>query len=155
MEIITLKSRPDIRENDKAFPAYQQFVVLLEEIRKKEVPDVVAGKINEYVGEINEISLSGREMKKRLNTVQSNIVRLLVKELKIAPKNYYRMLWMGIGMASFGVPIGVALGASLDNMAFIGIGIPIGFSIGIALGAGMDKKAKEEGRQLDVEVKYL
>ena len=116
---------------------------------------MVAGKINEYVGEINEISLSGREMKKRLNTVQSNIVRLLVKELKIAPKNYYRMLWMGIGMASFGVPIGVALGASLDNMAFIGIGIPIGFSIGIALGAGMDKKAKEEGRQLDVEVKYL
>lgn len=54
-------------------------------------------------------------------------------------------------MAVFGVPIGVAFGFGLSNMAFIGIGIPIGMSIGIGIGAAMDKKAKEEGRQLDFE----
>jgi hypothetical protein len=31
-----------------------------------------------------------------------------------------------------------------------GIGIPIGVIIGMAIGAGMDKKAFKEGRQLDI-----
>lgn len=48
--------------------------------------------------------------------------------------------------------MGVAFGASSDNMAFISIGIPVGMAIGIAIGSGMDKKAKEEGRQLALEV---
>jgi hypothetical protein len=57
-------------------------------------------------------------------------------------------------MAGFGIPIGVAFGASLGNMAFLGIGLPIGLATGIAVGSGMDKKAFEEGRRLDVEIKY-
>ena len=57
-------------------------------------------------------------------------------------------------MSAFGIPLGVAFGASLDNMAFLGIGIPIGMAIGMAVGAGMDKKAFEEGRQLNLEIPY-
>ena len=53
----------------------------------------------------------------------------------------------------FGIPIGAAFGLSLNNMAFLGIGLPIGMSIGLAMGARMDNKAKEEGRQLDIELK--
>ena len=41
---------------------------------------------------------------------------------------------------------GVAFGVSLNNMGSI--------AIGMAIGAGMDKKAREEGRYLDLEVKY-
>jgi hypothetical protein len=52
-------------------------------------------------------------------------------------------------MSAFGLPLGVAFGAALGNMAFLGIGLPIGMSIGIALGNGMDTKAKNEGRQLE------
>lgn len=33
--------------------------------------------------------------------------------------------------------------------------IPLGMAIGIAIGAGMDKKALEEGRQLDIEIRSL
>jgi hypothetical protein len=57
-------------------------------------------------------------------------------------------------MAAFGIPIGVAFGASLGSMAFLAIGIPIGMVIGLAIGSGMDKKAFEEGRQIDLELKY-
>lgn len=32
--------------------------------------------------------------------------------------------------------------------------IPIGLAIGMAVGTGMDKKALEEGRQIDLEIKY-
>jgi hypothetical protein len=39
-------------------------------------------------------------------------------------------------------------------MAFLGIGLPVGMVIGMAVGSGMDKKAFEAGRQLDLEIKY-
>jgi hypothetical protein len=55
-------------------------------------------------------------------------------------------------MSIFGAPIGVALGISLGSMAFLGLGLPIGMIVGIAVGTNMDRKAKAEGRQLDVEV---
>lgn len=55
-------------------------------------------------------------------------------------------------MAVFGLPIGIIIGFALDNMAFLGIGLPMGLAVGIAIGTGMDKKAQEEGRQLDIEI---
>ena len=84
----------------------------------------------------------------------TKIIKKLEKEVKLVPKNYYSYLWLAIGIASFGVPIGVAFGAMLGNMAFLGIGLPIGLAIGFLVGYEMDKKAYEEGRQLDVEIKY-
>jgi len=35
----------------------------------------------------------------------------------------------------------------------LGIGLPIGMAIGVKVGSNMDKKAFNEGRQLDFEVK--
>lgn len=61
-------------------------------------------------------------------------------------------MWLAVGMAAIGIPFGVVFGISLDNMSFLGIGIPIGMGIGIAIGTAMDKKARDEGRQLDLEV---
>lgn len=57
--------------------------------------------------------------------MELRILKLIEKELKLVPKNSYRNRWMAIGMSAFGVPIG----------------------------AGMDKKAFEEGRQLDMEIR--
>ena len=59
---------------------------------------------------------------------------------------------MGIGMAVFGIPLGVVFGTTQGNMAFIGIGIPIGLVMGVAIGSQKDKKAKEEGKQLQVDI---
>jgi hypothetical protein len=74
--------------------------------------------------------------------------------MKLVPKDYYRSLWMTLGMSAFGIPMGVVFGISMGSMAYLGIGLPIGLVIGIAVGTAMDKKALEEGRQLDVEIKY-
>ena len=57
-------------------------------------------------------------------------------------------------MSAFGIPIGVAFGSSVGNMGLLAIGMPIGMGIGIAVGAHMDKKAADQGRQLDLEIKY-
>ena len=62
-------------------------------------------------------------------------------------------MWLAIGMSAFGLPIGVAFGLSIGNIGLMAIGLPIGMAIGAAVGTGMDKKALEAGRQLDIEIK--
>ncbi len=118
------------------------------------MPSEIVNLINQNIDEINSFSGSNKDLQKQIRKSQSNILKLIEKELKLVPKNLYRTRWMVIGMTVFGVPLGMAFGASLDNMAFLGIGIPIGMVIGMAIGAGMDKKAFEEGRQIDLEIKY-
>lgn len=85
---------------------------------------------------------------------QTRILRLLEKEMKIVPKNYYRNIWLSLGMGAFGLPMGVTLGAIFQNMGLPGIGLPIGIGIVIVAGVLKDKKALEEGRQLPISIKY-
>ena len=49
--------------------------------------------------------------------------------------------------------MGVPFGLSIGNLGMLGIGLPIGMAIGVGVGSSMDKKAFNEGRQLDFEVK--
>ena len=92
-------------------------------------------------------------MTKIVKQKQSLIIKQVEKEHKIEPKNYYRTIWMILGMSGIGIPIGVAFGLSIGNIGLLGIGLPIGMAIGLAIGASMDKKALNEGRQLDIEIK--
>ena len=62
------------------------------------------------------------------------------------------MMWMPLGLGVFGVPLGIAFGFAISNLALLGIGLPIGMGIGIALGAGMDSKAAQKGQQLDLAI---
>lgn len=153
MKINELNQKSDIVKNVKLEQAYVQFEKLLFELRKRDLPDGLVMSINKDIDEINSTSLSGDDMREIIKKVQTRIIKLLEKEVKLVPKNYYLNLWLTLGMSVFGIPIGVIFGASLGNMAFLGVGLPIGLVIGIAVGSGMDKKAVEEGRQLDVEIK--
>jgi len=154
MEINKLRQRQDLGEGTKAKKAYSQLEKLLDKLSDKDLPDSAIIPINSDIDELNAISDSGKELRKQVKKKETKIVNLLEKELKLVPKNYYQGTWMAMGMAAFGVPLGLVFGFALDNLAFMGIGLPIGLSFGLAIGAGMDKKAFEEGRQLDFEVKY-
>lgn len=154
MEIKELKKRPSIEQNKKLIGNYAQFDKLLTELKKKKLPKEIVNSINNGIDQINSVSESEKELGKQIRESQSSILKLIEKELKIVTKNHYRNTWLAVGMAVFGIPLGVAFGASLGNMAFLGIGLPIGMAIGIAVGSGMDKKAFEEGRQIDLEIKY-
>ena len=153
MNISELKKKPAIDKNIKLEATYLQFEKLLIELRKKVVPDEIVITINKDIEELNAFSGSGDELRKIVRKKQTRIIKLLEKELKLVPGNYYRNLWLAVGMAVFGIPIGAAFGASFGNMAFLGIGLPIGMVIGMAVGTGMDKKAFKEGRQIDLEIK--
>ena len=154
MELKALKRRPGQVQNKNLLRAYDQFEALLAELKKKELTEEVVAYINKGIDEINAVSGSEKELRKKIRKTQSGILRFIEKELKLVTKNHYRNSWLAIGMAAFGIPLGVAFGASLGNMAFLGIGLPVGMVIGMAVGSGMDKKAFEAGRQLDLEIKY-
>ena len=129
--------------------------MLLGLLKKRDLPAGLVNSINQDIERINSSSALNKELLRQVRSAELRILKLIEKEKKLVPKNAYRTRWMAIGMSVFGVPIGMGFGASLGNMAFLAIGIPIGMSIGIAIGAGMDKKAKEEGRQLDIEIRSL
>lgn len=154
MELLELNKRANIDQNKKLNNSYSQFGELLNELNKKELSTEIIIFINIGIEEINSFTESEKKMRKKIKKTQSGIIKLIEKELKLVTKNHYRNTWMTIGVGAFGVPIGVALGTSLGNMGFIGIGMPIGMVIGLAIGSGMDKKAFEDGRQLDLKIKY-
>ncbi|EPR69603.1 glycine zipper family protein [Cyclobacterium qasimii] len=152
MKINPLKPRPEISNKPKLHKVYTQFEKLIEELKGIALTDKIIVFINASIDELNLIS--NEKLRSQTKKKQSKIITLVEKNLKIVPINHYRNTWMAIGMAAFGIPLGAALGASLGNMGLIGIGLPIGMAIGLAVGTGMDKKAQEEGRQLNLELKF-
>ena len=154
MEIKELTKRPSIDQNKKLINIYTQFNKLITELKKRKLTEEVVNSINNEVMEINSVSGSEKKLRKQIRKSQSNILKLIEKTLKIVTKNHYRNTWLAVGMTVFGIPIGVAFGTSLGNMGLIGIGLPLGMAFGMVVGSNMDKKAFEDGRQINMEIKY-
>lgn len=152
MAVIDLKERPDLSDR-KHQAVYTQFGKLVAEIKKKDLKPELVTTFNEQIGILNTSVFSGKDLVKRVKTTQQSMLKALEKDMKIVPKNYYRNLWMVVGMSAFGLPLGVTYGLVIGNMGMLGLGLPIGMAIGIAVGSSMDKKAAAEGRQMDIEIK--
>jgi hypothetical protein len=152
MEIKELKNRTRF-ENEKIGNCYQRFFSLIKELRSQKLSGNVVSLVNEEIDLINS-SLEEKPLRRQVFKSQQKIIKLIEKEHKIVPKNYYRNLWMVLGMTVFGLPFGAAFGTAIGNMAFLGLGMPIGMAIGVAIGAKKDKEAVNAGRQLNFEAKY-
>lgn len=153
-EIKELHNKSEFTLDKKLERKYLIFSKLITELRKREIPEYISLKINQQIEAINSFYGESRQLSKLMKKGLHSILKLLEKELKIVPKNYYRNLWMVLGLSTFGVPLGAAYGTLIGNMGMMGLGMPIGIGIGLAIGVGLDKKAKECGRQLDVEIDY-
>jgi len=155
MTIIKLRGVKNLESDIRLNQLYSQFDILLSELRKKEVPDSIIQTINNEVEEINiSNSLTTNDLRKVIKKKQTAILRLIEKDLKLVPKNYYRTLWLALGMTVFGIPLGVLAGVFLGQPGLFAIGLPIGVAIGVTVGTAMDKTAAKENRQLNLEIKY-
>ena len=148
-----LIERQNISENLNASNAYQQLGKLLNALEVKELPTETVDLINNEIEELNSISEIDKFFVKAIKEKENNVIKLIEKKHKIIPRNYYRKLWMILGMSAFGIPMGLVFGLSIGNFGMLGIGLPIGMAIGVGVGSSMDKKAFNQGRQLDFEVK--
>lgn len=99
MNILVLKNREDILNDDKLNRIYLQFSELLNELKKKELNQDICQLINESVDTLNLSTLNGSQLTKLLKQKQTAILKQVEKEHKIVPKNYYRNLWMALGMS--------------------------------------------------------
>lgn len=153
MNIIALNERQDNRVGKDPSRVFLQLRNLLTELNKRQLPANIVEEINQHVQEINSYSHTGRDLAKLVKQKQTVILALLEKKLKIVPMKHYTKRWLAAGMSVFGLPMGVAFGLSLGNMGFLAIGLPMGMGMGAAVGSAMDRKALQEGRQLDVEIR--
>lgn len=149
MPFTRLSFHPSFEENPKLAKAADNLKRLLTAIDQKSIPESQEQRISEIIAGLNNFPGPDPELLKALKTGQAAILKLLEKELNIVPKSHYQTLWLILGMSAFGIPLGVAFGTALGNIALLGIGLPIGMGIGIAVGTSLDAKAKNEGRQLD------
>lgn len=149
MKLLKLNKRPMV--DKKLDLEYSQFEKLLNDLNKRELPAVISSTINNNIEEINSFAGTDKELRKRIHKIQSQLIQILGKELKLVIKNHYLIIGLSVGMAAFGIPIGLVFGTIFENMGFIGLGLPMGMMIGMLIGFVMDKKAYEEGRQLNLE----
>lgn len=153
MKLNSLNNSTSLPQDSKAFKKREQLKRLLEALGERDLPEETLIKVNTEIDNINTLpdTSNEKEQLKVIRKAYNKIVQTVVKDVKLVPKNYYRNMWLALGMSAFGVPFGTILGLGLDNMAYISIGLPFGMAIGVAIGAQMDKKAEKDGLQLNVE----
>ena len=151
MEIIQLIKIES--SNPKVENSIAQFKKLIEILNSKNLPENIVEKINSEISVLNSSEAIGNSFSHLLKKKQNAITKLIEKELKLVPKNYYRNLWLVLGMTVFGLPLGLAFGLSIGNLGLLGIGLPVGMFIGLLVGSLLDKKALESGKQLEIELK--
>jgi hypothetical protein len=151
MPLTPLNPLPADRQDKKLTARYARLQELLSALTEYELSAETETFLNGYIKHLNTFSGTDKQLRKALRNARGAMLQRLEKEHGLVPRNRYMLLWMSIGMAGFGIPMGVAFGAALDNMGLLGLGLPIGLAIGLSIGAGLDKKAKEEGRQLAID----
>lgn len=153
MELLRVKERAEIDNKSKVSLYINQMNLFLDLVQEKNIIKETISRFNIKIEELNSIK-SESELKKKLRKTQGLLLQILTKEHKLVTQNFYRNTWMMVGMGAIGVPIGTAMGLGTKNMGLIGIGLPIGMAIGVVVGLKLDKKAKENGNQLEIEIKY-
>lgn len=151
-QLESLHNPPMHQAQAKPNSKYVMLQNLLDDLAGRGLTKHIIVQINEQLVALNEQETNYKAWKKQLGKSLTSILNLLEKELSLVPKNHYRNQWMAIGMSAFGIPMGAAFGLALDNMAFIGIGLPLGLTIGMAVGSQKDKQAATEGRQLNFDI---
>lgn len=152
--MIKLIERQKISENLEASKIYQQLSELLNVLEAKKLPTETINSISQEIEQLNSMSDIDKHFVKAIKKKENIVIKLVEKKHKIVPKNYYKKLWMVLGMSVFGIPMGVLFGLSIGNSGLLAIGLPLGMAIGVGVGSSMDRKALNEGRQLDFEATY-
>lgn len=145
-----LQERAAIAENQSIQKELRCLQLLLDAINRKTMPVAEEATITEMVQHINHFDGTLPQLGDLAKQTHKQVLQLLEKNLKMVPKKHNMKKWMAIGIA-LGLPFGIVYATALGNMAFLGLGIPIGMCVGIGIGTSMDKKAESENRQLDIE----
>lgn len=151
MQYTEIKRKNWADENIKAQQAYDSYDRLLKAISEKEIPEKIQKIVEMEISEVNAFEEGQGSVFVFIKKSQVTLLSVLESELGIVAKNHYRNQWMALGLAAFGIPLGVVLGMLADNYGLMGLGMAIGLPVGMLIGKKKDDKAAADGKQLDFE----
>lgn len=140
--------------NYKKLVMYENYKKYIKELQSKTLPESLIEKLNLLIDVNNQMHDDEEMYRKSLNKIVRDTVKLVEKEAKIVPLNFYTNNWLIIG-TTFGVTLGSILSNLNDEIAFLGLFIAIGLSLGYGYGKSLDNKAIKEGRQINVDLKVF
>lgn len=148
MELYRVNNRKIFESGCQVAQAFQKVEVLIQSLEKKKLPEEIVREINEQIMELDLLEGNEKDLVSSLTRIESRIFLLVNRKLGLVREKFYITMWMPLGMATFGLPIGLIFFAVTGNAAFIGIGLPLGMAAGAVLGNALDKKAKQQNRIL-------
>lgn len=135
----------------KSMVSYEK---LLQELSSKNLTEQVIANINQELDSLapllDDWSAYSKEVRKSLQ----RMVKMLEKKTGLVTKNHHQNQWMTLGMATFGLPMGVVFSTFFGNPAYIALGIPIGMAIGIGVGKSKDNQAQKDGKVIDIVLEF-
>lgn len=146
MKISDLKIKIIVPEKDLG--PVKDFQNLVAEINTKELSPEVVHKIEQEIALLNSWDGSARSYLKEVEKTKHKTLKILHRDLGLVHKNYYSGLWLSLGMACFGLPLGIIIFFVSDNAAFLGVGLPLGMVLGIGIGTYLDRRAREDNKVL-------
>jgi hypothetical protein len=152
MPLETLIPHYSEANNQKLSKKYEYLQRLLSILEERDFQEETIVEINAIIVKMNMKQSDAKIQRKALSRQQTVLLRTIEKREKLVVRNHYRNTWLALGMSVFGIPIGVIIGNSMDNMSFLGYGLSIGMIIGLVFGMVKDKAAAKENRQLDIEL---
>ncbi len=151
MEIKELKHIENLQPSNRLTFTYHQFQQLLSELQKRELTHEVIAFINAKIDKINAVTTSDKAIRKQMMKSQVKVLRFMEQKQKLVVQNYYIKQWIALGFGVFGFPLGMAALYLFGNWV---MGMFLGVTIGMLVGYGLDRKAKKEGRQINMTVEY-
>ncbi|WP_299156367.1 hypothetical protein [uncultured Tenacibaculum sp.] len=150
MAFIPLKKKDFFISDKSVLKAFNKLEKSLSVLENLSLSDATISEIDKDIGEINSFEGKLKKYRNKLVVKNHNILELVRKNHGYVHEKYYQNQWLAIGMSTFGISFGVVFGMLLDNIALLGIGLPFGMLLGIAIGKEKDKKAKQEGKQINI-----
>ena len=150
MVFIPLKKKESFITDRSILKAYNKLEKNLSILEELPLSDATISQINKDIEEINSFEGKLKKYRNKLVVKNHNILELVRKNHGYVHEKYYQNQWLAIGMSTFGISFGIVFGMLFDNIALLGIGLPFGMLLGIAIGKEKDKKAKQEGKQLNI-----
>jgi len=151
MQIANLNPRITSEQDKLLNSKLDCFNKLITELQKRELPNNIVLFVNNIIEQINLHNGNSEVLLRVIRSSQSQILNILEEKLQIVVKRHYHYKWFVMGLSVFGLPVGAVISLILGNISYIGIGLPIGMLIGVKFGDYLDKKAFENGKQIDVE----
>jgi hypothetical protein len=151
MDLQSLKNR-SLPGNNSLVKENKFLGELIHELNYRELPPEVVVVMNTEIDRLNTLADDHNRLRAGMRAVKRKLLKSALDDLELVPKNYYRNMWLALGMSVIGLPLGALFYVLQDNYSFISFGFLIGMVLGLAIGTEMDKRALEDNRQLQLEI---